>query len=156
MPTTRIRPAMWSCPARFVIVTRLLTRGKCGPPGSMAAPKKSDVGVTLLGVLLALFLGALDQTIVATALPKIVEELHGLTRYTWTATAYLLGSTVMVPIYGKLSDMYSRRTIEVCAVVLFLLGSVLCGAAGILGPLPVLGDGMMQLIIFRGIQGLGA
>src|SRR5262245_16874461 len=117
---------------------------------------KPHARLTLLGVLLALFLGALDQTIVATALPKIVEELHGLTRYTWAATAYLLGSTVMVPIYGKLADMYSRRTIEVCAILLFLLGSVLCGAAGIFGPLPLLGDGMMQLILFRGVQGLGA
>jgi EmrB/QacA subfamily drug resistance transporter len=120
------------------------------------SPGKSDAKFTLLGVLLALFLGALDQTIVATALPKIVEELHGLTRYTWTATAYMLASTVMVPIYGKLSDMYSRRNIELAAVALFLTGSTLCGMAGQFGPLPVLGDGMSQLILFRGIQGLGA
>jgi EmrB/QacA subfamily drug resistance transporter len=112
--------------------------------------------LTLLGVLLALFLGALDQTIVATALPKMVEELHGLTRYTFPATAYLLGSTVMVPIYGALADMYSRRKIEIAAVTLFLIGSTLCGIAGLFGPLPLLGDGMTQLIVFRGIQGLGA
>jgi EmrB/QacA subfamily drug resistance transporter len=111
---------------------------------------------TLLGVLLALFLGALDQTIVATALPRIVEEFHALARYTWAATAYLLGSTVMVPIYGKLADMHSRRTIELAAIVVFLTGSMLCGLAGVVGPLPVLGDGMMQLIVFRGLQGLGA
>jgi EmrB/QacA subfamily drug resistance transporter len=111
---------------------------------------------TLLGVLLALFLGALDQTIVATALPRIVEEFHALARYTWAATAYLLGSTVMVPIYGKLADMHSRRTIEISAIVVFLTGSMLCGLAGVAGTLPVLGDGMMQLIVFRGLQGLGA
>ncbi len=111
---------------------------------------------TLLGVLLALFLGALDQTIVATALPRIVEELHGLSRYTWTATAYMLGSTVMVPIYGKLADMHSRRAIELGAISLFLVGSALCGLSGGLGTLPLLGDAMTQLIVFRGIQGLGA
>jgi EmrB/QacA subfamily drug resistance transporter len=122
----------------------------------MDTPRKSDVTFTLLGVLLALFLAALDQTIVATALPKIADELHGLTRYTWAATAYLLGSTVMVPIYGKLADMYSRRSIEFGAVALFLAGSALCGMAGQFGPLPLIGDGMMQLIVFRGIQGLGA
>jgi EmrB/QacA subfamily drug resistance transporter len=112
--------------------------------------------LTLFGVLLALFLGALDQTIVATALPKMVDELHGLTRYTFPATAYLLGSTVMVPIYGALADMYSRRKIELAAVTLFLTGSTLCGAAGLFGTLPLLGDGMTQLIVFRGVQGLGA
>jgi EmrB/QacA subfamily drug resistance transporter len=122
----------------------------------MDTPRRSDVTFTLLGVLLALFLAALDQTIVATALPRIAEELHGLARYTWAATAYLLASTVMVPIYGKLADMYSRRSIELGAVSLFLGGSALCGMAGQFGPLPLVGDGMMQLIVFRGIQGLGA
>lgn len=121
--------------------------------GSAIAPHARR---TLLGVLLALFLGALDQTIVATALPSIVEELHGLARYTWAATSYLLGSTVMVPIYGKLADMHSRRAIELSATVVFLAGSMLCGLAGIAGTLPVLGDAMMQLIVFRGLQGLGA
>jgi EmrB/QacA subfamily drug resistance transporter len=116
---------------------------------------KSDVGVTLLGVLMALFLGALDQTIVSTALPKIAAELHGLTRYTWAATAYLLASTVMVPIYGKLADTYSRRNVELAAVSLFLAGSVLCGLAGEFTVLSFLGDGMTQLIVFRALQGIG-
>ena len=111
--------------------------------------------LTLAGVLLAMFLGALDQTIVATALPRIVADLHGLDRFAWVATAYLLASTTLVPIYGKLADMYSRRTIELVAVALFLVGSALCGLAGEFGTLPLLGDGMSQLIIFRGIQGLG-
>ena len=114
-----------------------------------------DRNFTLIGILLALFLGALDQTIVSTALPKIVEDLQGLQRYDWVATSYLLASTVLVPIYGKLADMYSRKTIELWAIGVFLLGSFLCGLAGEFGSLPLLGDGMNQLIAFRAIQGLG-
>jgi EmrB/QacA subfamily drug resistance transporter len=122
----------------------------------MTAPlSPRDRAFTLAGVLIALFLGALDQTIVATALPRIVEDLDGLTRYAWVATAYLLASTAMVPIYGKLADVSSRRTIEVWAISLFLLGSALCGLAGEFGTLPVLGDGMTQLIVFRAVQGVG-
>ncbi|MBA2668647.1 MAG: MFS transporter [Trueperaceae bacterium] len=114
-----------------------------------------DRTLTLVGVILAMFLGALDQTIVATALPKIVEDLGGVSRYAWVATAYLLASTVLVPVYGKLADMYSRKRLELFAVSTFLLGSVLCGAAGKFGALPVLGDGMTQLILFRAVQGIG-
>ncbi|GAA4008483.1 MDR family MFS transporter [Hymenobacter fastidiosus] len=111
--------------------------------------------LTLAGVLLALFLGSLDQTIVSTALPRIVADLHGFDRFTWVATAYLVASTALVPVYGKLADMYSRRAIEVTAILIFLAGSALCGLAGEFGTLPVLGDGMSQLIIFRAVQGLG-
>lgn len=114
-----------------------------------------DKTLTLIGLMLALFLAALDQTIVSTALPRIVEDLNGLDRYAWVATAYLLASTALVPIYGKLADMISRKTIELTAVSLFLLGSVLCGLAGEFGTLPLLGDGMTQLIVFRAVQGLG-
>jgi EmrB/QacA subfamily drug resistance transporter len=111
--------------------------------------------LTFAGILLAMFLGSLDQTIVSTALPRIVADLHGLDRFTWVATAYLVASTALVPIYGKLSDMYSRRAIEVTAVSVFLVGSMLCGLAGEFGTLPLLGDGMNQLVIFRAIQGFG-
>ncbi len=114
-----------------------------------------DRTLALIGILLAMFLGALDQTIVSTALPKIVEDLQGLSRYAWVATVYLLASTVLVPVYGKLADMYSKKAIELVAVSLFLAGSFLCGLAGEFGTLPILGDGMSQLIIFRAIQGLG-
>lgn len=114
-----------------------------------------DKVFTLVGILLALFLGAIDQTIVATALPRIVEDLQGVTRYAWVATAYLLASTVMVPIYGKLADMYSRKAIELWSMGLFLVGSFLCGIAGEFGSLPLIGDGMNQLIAFRAVQGLG-
>ena len=110
---------------------------------------------TLIGILLALFLGALDQTIVATALPEIVQDLNGLSRYAWVATSYLVASTALVPIYGKLADTYSRKTIELIAIGFFLSGSFLCGLAGEFGALPLLGDGMSQLIIFRAIQGVG-
>ncbi len=120
-----------------------------------ATAMNQETKYTLIGVLLALFLGALDQTIVATALPRIVEDLNGLSRYAWVATSYLVASTALVPIYGKLADMYSRKTIELVAVGFFLTGSFLCGLAGEFGPLPLLGDGMSQLIIFRAVQGIG-
>ena len=111
--------------------------------------------LTLTGVLLAMFLGALDQTIVSTALPRIVADLNGLSRLTWISTAYLVASTALVPVYGKLADMYSRRKIEIVAILIFLFGSALCGLAGEFGNLPLIGDGMNQLVAFRAIQGLG-
>lgn len=110
---------------------------------------------TVIGVALAMFLGALDQTIVSTALPRIVDQLSGLDRYTWVSTIYLLISTILVPIYGKLADLINRKTLQLWSVLVFLLGSFLCGLAGEFGPLPILGDGMDQLIVFRGIQAIG-
>lgn len=109
----------------------------------------------LFGVLLGLFLSALDQTIVSTAMPRIVEELDGLNLYSWVTTAYLLVNTSLVPIYGKLSDLYGRKPILMFGIFVFLLGSALCGMAGepFLGNL--FGGGMMQLVVFRGVQGLG-
>ena len=97
-------------------------------------------------VLLALFLGALDQTIVGTALPTIVTDLGGNDLYTWVVTIYLLTSTVSVPFYGKLSDLYGRKPLLIIGITLFLIGSALSG----------LSQTMEQLILFRGIQGLGA
>lgn len=94
--------------------------------------------------MLALFLGALDQTIVGTALPQIITELNGANLYTWVVTIYLLASTVTVPIYGKLSDMYGRKPLLLTGVGLFLAGSALAG----------LSQTIEQLILFRGIQGL--
>ena len=101
---------------------------------------------TLAGVMVALFLGALDQTIVATAMPRILQELNGLTLYTWVVTAYLLASTAMIPIWGKVSDLYGRKFVVLSSVVLFLLGSALSGQA----------RSMVELIIFRALQGLGS
>ncbi len=97
-------------------------------------------------VLLTMFLSALDQTIVGTALPRIVTELTGNELYVWVVTIYLLTATVSGPIYGKLSDLFGRRPMMMIGVSLFLLGSLLCA----------LSQEMWQLIVFRGIQGLGA
>jgi EmrB/QacA subfamily drug resistance transporter len=97
-------------------------------------------------VLLALFLGALDQTIVGPVLPTIVSRLHGADYYTWVVTAYLVTSTATIPLYGKLSDYYGRRPILIIGIGLFLAGSTLSG----------LSQSMGELIAFRAIQGLGA
>jgi EmrB/QacA subfamily drug resistance transporter len=111
---------------------------------------------TILSALaVVMLLSALDQTIVSTAMPRIIEQLHGLSMYAWVTTAYMLASTVSVPIYGKLSDLYGRKQILVVGVVLFLVGSALCGLSGEFGDLPIVGDGMMQLVLFRAVQGLG-
>ncbi|MHB8509011.1 MAG: MDR family MFS transporter [Candidatus Dormibacteria bacterium] len=101
--------------------------------------------LTFLGVLAAIFLSALDQTIVGTALPKIVSDLNGFDRYTWITTAYLLTSTAVVPVVGKLSEQLGRKKVFLTGIVMFLAGSALCGAA----------QGMNQLILFRGVQGIG-
>lgn len=106
--------------------------------------KKQKITV-IIGVMLAMFLAALDQTIVATAMPKIVEEFHGLEHLSWVVTSYMLTSTVIVPIYGKLSDIYGRKYFIMSAIVIFIFGSILSG----------LSQSMFQLIVFRGIQGLG-
>ena len=106
--------------------------------------------------MVVFLLSALDQTIVSTAMPRIIAELHGLEMYSWTATAYMLTSTVMVPIYGKLGDLYGRKIILIVGVSIFLLGSALCGLSGEFGDLPILGSGMVQLIVFRAVQGVGS
>lgn len=109
----------------------------------------------LIGTLLGLFLAALDQTIVATAMPRIAKDLNGLNLYSWVTTIYLLASTAMVPIYGKLSDIYGRKRVLLFGIVVFLLGSALCGMAGESFFGNLFGGGMMQLIVFRGLQGFG-
>ncbi len=100
------------------------------------------VASVMLGILLA----ALDQTIVGTAMPRIVADLGGLSHYAWVFTAYMLASTVTVPIYGKLSDIYGRRWFFIGGMTIFLIGSALSGMS----------TSMTQLILFRAIQGLGA
>ncbi|HEX5630045.1 MAG TPA: MDR family MFS transporter [Acidimicrobiia bacterium] len=115
----------------------------------MTAPNKlshRQVLVVFTGLMLGLFLAALDQTVVSTALPTIVGELGGLDHLSWVVTAYLLTSTASSPLYGKVSDLYGRRIVFQVAIVIFLIGSVLAGAA----------QSMAQLIAFRAIQGLGA
>src|SRR5215467_3898917 len=102
--------------------------------------------LTMMGVLLVMLLASLDQTIVSTAMPRVIADLEGFDRYTWVTTAYLLTSTVMVPIYGKLSDLFGRKPIFIFGLVIFLIGSALSGAS----------QSMNQLIAFRAFQGLGA
>ncbi len=124
-------------------------------PNIPAELSRRDRVLTFAAVMLVLLLSALDGTIVATAMPRIVADLAGLERIAWVGTAYLLTSTVVVPIYGKLGDLYGRRAVLIFGVIVFLIGSALCGLAGEFGPLPLLGDGMNQLIIFRALQGIG-
>ena len=100
----------------------------------------------LFAVMLGLFLGALDQTIVGPALPTIVTQLSGNDYYVWAITIYLLTSTISVPFWGKLSDLYGRKPIFMIGIVIFLIGSALSG----------LSQNMGMLILFRGIQGVGA
>jgi EmrB/QacA subfamily drug resistance transporter len=100
----------------------------------------------LAAIMLALFLGALDQTIVGPVLPKISTQLNGVDFYTWVVTAYLVTSTAAIPVYGKLSDYFGRKPMLLIGIVLFLIGSALSG----------LSQTMWQLILFRGVQGLGA
>ena len=102
--------------------------------------------LAVAGLMLALFLVALDQTVVGTALPKIIADLDGFEHYAWVTTAYLLASTAMIPVIGKLGDIYGRKWFIIAGVALFLVASALCGAAW----------GMTELILFRGLQGLGA
>jgi EmrB/QacA subfamily drug resistance transporter len=109
---------------------------------------------TLTGLLLTLLLAALDQTIVGTAMPQIIAQLNGFDRYPWVTTAYLLTSTIAVPIFAKLSDIYGRKWFFLTGNVLFVAASAFCGGAGQFKFVP--GDGMTQLIVFRGVQGLGA
>jgi EmrB/QacA subfamily drug resistance transporter len=116
---------------------------------------RREVLVVLPGLMLAIMLAMLDNMIVGTAMPRIVGELGGLTHLSWVVTAYILGATVSTPIWGKVGDLYGRKNIFLGSIVLFLIGSALCGAAGsdLLGGTE---NGMLQLIGFRALQGLGA
>ncbi|MFE0492156.1 MFS transporter [Streptomyces griseoaurantiacus] len=117
------------------------------PPPPAAAPlTPRQVRLVFLGLILALLLAALDQMIVATALPRIVGELHGLDKMSWAVTAYLLTATVGLPVYGKAGDLYGRKGVFQFAILVFVLGSALAGRAG----------NMDQLIAYRAVQGVGA
>lgn len=126
---------------------------RTGPPAVAAAEPQSlsatmsrrSVLLVLASVILGMLLASIDQTIVGTAMPRIIAELNGLEHYAWVATSYLLASTVAVPIWGKLSDIYGRKIFFMGGMALFLVGSALSGAS----------QSMTQLIIFRAIQGLG-
>ena len=127
-----------------------MTDASASPAESAAAPPAlpaaAQVRAAFSGLVLVMLLAALDSTIVSTALPTIVGDLGGLERLAWVVTAYLLAQTVVTPVYGKLGDLYGRKGVLQSAVVIFLIGSALCGIS----------RNMMQLIGFRAVQGLGA
>ena len=126
------------------MTSRLRARLAAKPPGY-----RFTIGRILAiyaGLMATLLLAALDQTIVSTALPKIVSDLGGLSQYSWVFTAYMLATTVTVPLYGKLGDKYGRRPLFLGAIAIFLVGSALCGLA----------QNMTELVVFRAVQGLGA
>ncbi len=111
----------------------------------MVLPRGRRIAVTA-GLMLGMFLGALEATVMGTAMPTVVAQLGGLEHYSWVFTAYMLTSTATVPIWGRLSDLYGRRTTYIAGIGLFLLGSMLCG----------LSTSMFVLVLFRAVQGLGA
>jgi len=115
-------------------------------PGEQYLYSRQTIIFTLIGTMLITFIAILDQTIVGTALPRIVADLKGFDLIAWITIIYLLTSTVTIPIYGKLSDLFGRKPIFLFGIVVFLIGSILSGAA----------QSMTQLVIFRGLQGIGA
>ena len=126
--------------------------GATAPSGATTVPTTPaplthrQILIVFSGLMAGLLLAALDQTVVATALPTIVGELGGLDHYSWVVTAYLLSSTVSTPLYGKISDLYGRKAVFQTAILIFLAGSLLAGLA----------QTMVQLILCRGLQGAGA
>ena len=122
------------------------TRRESEGAAPIGAPTHRQILTILGGLMIGMFLAALDQTIVATSIRTIGDSLHGLSLQAWVTTAYLITSTIATPLYGKLSDVYGRKPFYLLAIVLFLIGSLLSGTA----------DTMYQLAIYRGVQGLGA
>ena len=121
----------------------------------MSTFSEDDRRLTLISVTVVFALSSMSTTVVATAMPRIVAELSGLHLYAWVTTAYMLASTVSVPIWGKLGDIIGRKSVLLIGSCIFLTGAWLSGLAGEFGRLPVIGGGMTQLIASRTIQGLG-
>src|SRR4029079_13416196 len=115
------------------------------PPEEAAVLTHRQIMVVLVGVMAGMLLAALDESIVGTALPRIVSDLGGLNHLSWVITAYLLTSTAVTPLWGKISDLYGRRLIFQVTIIIFLIGSALCG----------LSQNMFELIAFRALQGVG-
>lgn len=114
-------------------------------PGAIRERSHAEIMVVIGALMLAMLLSALDQTIVSTALPQIAIDLHGLNKYSWVATSYLLTSAIVTPIFGKLGDLFGRKKLFQVSIILFLVGSALCG----------LSQNMDQLVFFRALQGIG-
>jgi len=132
---------------------KVVAAATTNPSASQPAPYEeqgershAEIMVIISALMVAMLLAALDQTIVSTALPRIASDLNGLSKYSWVATAYLLTSAVATPLYGKISDMFGRKKVFQTAIIIFLVGSALCGLA----------QNMNELIVFRGLQGIGA
>jgi len=123
-----------------------VTQETLAPPIGLRSLPRKQIIITFAGVMLAMFLASLDQTVVGTAMPRIISDLGGFSKYTWVTTAYIITSAVTVPITGKLTDIYGRKFFYIGGLVIFVLGSILCG----------LSNTMNQIIIFRGLQGIGA
>src|SRR5712691_8488845 len=132
-------------PRRLASPGRSKDLASTAAPSLIALPPRTKLAI-LGAILLTLFLASLDQTVVGTALPRIVTDLNGASLYSWLVSAYLLSSTVTVPIYGKFSDVFGRQAMLIIGVCLFLAGSWMSGAS----------QNMNQLIAFRTVQGLGA
>ena len=115
-------------------------------PQTTKTRSHNEIMVIFSALMLVMLLSALDQTIVSTALPRIASDLSGLNKLSWVATAYLLTSAIVTPLYGKIGDLFGRKKIFQIAIIIFLIGSALCG----------LSQTMNQLIVFRAIQGIGA
>jgi EmrB/QacA subfamily drug resistance transporter len=115
------------------------------PVGLRSLPRK-QIMITFAGVMLAMFLSSLDQTVVGTAMPRIISDLGGFSHYTWVTTAYIITSAVTIPITGKLTDMYGRKYFYIGGLIIFILASLFCG----------LSNTITQIILFRGMQGIGA
>jgi EmrB/QacA subfamily drug resistance transporter len=113
---------------------------------SLSSLPRRQIMITLAGVMLAMFLSSLDQTVVGTAMPRIIADLGGFNQYTWVTTAYIITSAVTVPIVGKLTDMYGRKPFYIAGLFIFIFASLACG----------LSHTMNQIIAFRAIQGIGA
>ena len=111
-----------------------------------STPRQTNRAVTVIGLILAMAMGALEATVVSTAMPTVIGDLGGIELYAWVTTAYLLSSSVTVPIYGKLADVYGRKPVLLFGITVFLIGSAASGAATSMG----------ALIAFRALQGLGA
>ena len=124
--------------------TESLARAVPQPWGDTLSRRR--IGFVIVAVMLGMLLSALDQTVVGTAMPRIIASLDGLQHYAWVATGYLLASTASMPIWGKLSDAYGRKRFFIMGMVIFIVGSVLCGQS----------QSMTELILFRTFQGLGA
>src|SRR6476659_10364742 len=126
--------------------SRSQSRIAAAAPSETGEYTHAQILTILVGLMMGMFLGALDQTIVSTSIRTIADDLNGLSLQAWVTPAYLITSTIVTPLYGKLSDIYGRKKFFSTAITIFVVGSVLC----------TLSQSMIELAFFRAVQGLGA